>query len=286
MFGMGGADVDWAVWLESGAAPLQPGFPVNAVIRLTARGQVDARRGVAALVGTEEYAYDHVEHGDTGRDVDRRWEKEDVVRQELEVLGPGRINAGETRDLRVAFTLPANAPPSHESGVLRMRWRIEAWLDVGGRDPRIEQPVVVWPSPASPLAVDPAILGHGYETIVDDQTWAIWVDPAPLRLGSPFRGAVDVMGMLDLSSARIELKLVVSTLGESGIPGAYLLGKLGVTSSSRPGVSEAHSLWQGQLGSPRRRRPATSARTSWARFLRGQTSRLPSHMRRRRRSST
>ena len=251
VFGIGGAPaVDWTVWLESGAAALHPGSPVRVLIRLTAREPVDARRGMAALVGTEEYAYDHEEHSNEGRDVDRRWDKEDVVRQELEILGPGRIGAGETRDFPLAFSLPGDAPPSHESSVLRMRWKIEAWLDVGGRDPRIEQPVVVWPSAAAAMAVDPAVLGRRHDVTVDDRTWAIWVDPAPLRIGSPFGGAVDVMGTLDLSAARVELKLVVSTLGESGLPGAYLLGKLGVSSSSRRGVSEARTLWQGQLGPP------------------------------------
>ena len=57
-------------------------------------------------------------------------------------------------------------------------------------------------------------------------------------------------GTLDLATTRVELKLVVSTLGESGIPGAYVLGKLGVTSSSKRGVTESQSLWQGQLGAP------------------------------------
>lgn len=251
MFGIGGApDVDWTVWLEAGAAALQPGSPVKAVVRLTAREPIDARRGMAAFVGTEEYAYDHEEHSDDGRDVDRRWEKEEVVRQELEILGPGRIGAGETRDFPLAFTLPGDAPPSHESSVLRMRWKIEAWLDVGGRDPRIEQAVAVWPSPAAPVIGDPAILAHRHDATVDDRTWGIWVDPRPLRIGAPFRGVVDVMGTLDVSTARVELKLVVSTLGESGIPGAYLLGKLGVSSSSRRGVIEAQSLWAGQLGPP------------------------------------
>ena len=251
MFGIGGApDVDWAVWLESGAAALQPGSQVKGLIRLTAREPIEVRRGVATFVGTEEYAYDHQEHSETGRDVDRRWEKEDVVRQELEILGPGRIAAGETRDLPMAFTIPADAPPSHESSVLRMRWKIEAWLDVGGRDPRIEQAVAVWPSPAQPLLVDPAALGRRHDVTLDDRTWTIWVDPAPLRIGFPFGGAVDVMGTLDLSTTRVELKLVVSTLGESGLPGAYLLGKLGVSSSSKRGVSEAQTLWQGQLGPP------------------------------------
>ena len=164
MFGIGGAPgVDWAVWLEAGAAALQPGTPVNALVRLTAHEPIDARRAMAAFVGTEEYAYDHQEHSDTGRDVDRRWDKEEVVRQEVQVFGPDRIGAGETRDLRLTFTLPPDAPPSHESGVLRMRWKIEAWLDVGGRDPRIEQPVVVRPSPAAVGAVDPAFLARGHK---------------------------------------------------------------------------------------------------------------------------
>ena len=62
----GSTDVDWTVALEGGRMDVAPGGVVRATISLRPRSAIEPRRILASLVGSEEYAYEEVEHGRDG----------------------------------------------------------------------------------------------------------------------------------------------------------------------------------------------------------------------------
>ena len=243
----GGSQVDWTLELDGGSVIARPGGPFRARIGFRPRGGIEARRIMAALVGREEYAVEIVDHDQSGRSTNRRRETSELWRQEVPLAGPGRIAPGETRATVVEFAIPPDAPPSFEGGALNVRWTLEAWIDVGGRDPRVEQPLIVAAVVASSGTNEPAS-GERVDAELEGRPCVLWLQPAPLRTGAPFSGAVDVTAPLDVGSTRVDLNLIVATVGEGGIAGAVLLGKLGMTSSSRNGVTETRTLWRGKLG--------------------------------------
>ena len=248
MFGILGApDVDWAIAPDGGRIGAAPGSSVSAMVSLRPHQTIDARRVMAALVGTEDYQYREREIRATGSSSNRTWGSSEIGRQEIQLLGPGQISAGELRSGPVAFTVPATALPSFESGILRVRWKLIAWIDVGGRDPRFEQPIVVPLTGAQLDPADAAAMGPQVQTAIENQPVSFWAQPSPIRAGAGFSGAVDVMTPLTLSDARVELKLNVATQMGGGIPGATLLAIAGLASNAEDGVSDSRILWQGTL---------------------------------------
>jgi hypothetical protein len=243
----GAPDVDWSVATEGGRLDISPGGVVRAAITMRPHGAITARRVMAAVVGTEEYAYDQVDHGRSGNSTSRSWSTNELFRQEIQLLGPGPIGGTQPMTLPLEVQLPPTALPSLESAALRVRWKIHAWIDVGGRDPSTELVLVVPLTTAQLNPADAAVMGPQVQGQADGQPFGFWAQPAPLRGGQPFSGAVDVMAPLDPSGTRIELNLSVATVGEGGIPGATLLGEVGVFSSSRRAVTEVQSLWRGGL---------------------------------------
>jgi len=248
MFGILGApDVDWAITLDNGRVDVAPGATVNATISFRPHGAITPRRVMAALVGTEDYKYREREMTQHGSGETTTWGHADLVRQEIQLLGPGPLGPGELRSGPVSFTVPADAPPSLESNVMRMRWRIAAWMDVGGRDPKAEQQLIV------PLTVDrlnpsdAAGMGPQVQSSVDGQAVTFWTDPAPLRVGAPFSGAVDVLTPLPLGDTHVELRLRSASQMSGGIPGATLLALVGFASTAENGMAETHVLWRGTL---------------------------------------
>jgi hypothetical protein len=248
MFGILGApDVDWSITLEGGRVDVAAGGAVRAMVSLRPRQAIEARRVMAALVGTEEYQYRERMIRSTGSSSNTTWGSTEISRQEIQLLGPGPIGAGELRSGPVAFVVPANASPSFEGNILRLRWKLVTWIDIGGRDPRFEQAVVV---PLSVAQLDPgdaASMGPQVQAMTDGQPVTFWAQPAPILAGAPFSGAVDVMSPLDVSGSRIELKLKVSTQMGGGLPGATLLALAGFSSSAENGISESQVLWRGAL---------------------------------------
>lgn len=247
IFGIGAPDVDWSVALAGGRIDVQPGGRVAALVSLRPRGPLDARRIMASFAGSEEYAYERETRDSEGRSTRREWANNELWDQEVQLSGPVRIAAGESRAIEVAFDVPPGAPPSLESSVLRVRWRLAAWVDVGGRDPRVEQPLVVPVHPPALAGLDPSAFQEHVPVMADGAQAGIWVQPAPLRGGAPFSGAVDVAGQLDPGRTSVEVKLTVATLvgsaeGAGASTGGYLLGKLGLPNSADRGVSETSVL--------------------------------------------
>jgi hypothetical protein len=294
MFGILGApEVDWAVTLDGGRLDVSPGGLVRATISVRPHGGLNARRVMAALVGTEEYAYDEVEHEREGSNRGRKWGSSETWRQEVQLQGPGAIGPGEVRSFPVQLAMPVNALPSLESQALRMRWKLTAWIDVGGRDPSFDQAIVVpltasavvqpptqmaTPVPPTPVPgsiplptgivpgafpgtpqANPA-LAEQFQSVADGRPFVFWAQPAPLRGGAPFSGALDVTSPIDLGSAHLELKFTSATSMSGGLPGATLLGAVGFSSSSQQSVSETQVLWRGSLDE-------TAAVPGWHRYL-------------------
>jgi hypothetical protein len=248
MFGILGAPaVDWSITLDGGRMDAPAGSPLRAIVSLRPRQSIDARRVMAALVGTEEYKYSERTMTQRSNSSTTTWGDSEQHRQEIQLIGPGPIGAGELRSGPVEFLVPPDASPSLESNVLRMRWKLIAWIDVGGRDPKIEQSVMV---PLTTAQLDPgdaASMGPQVQTVMDGQPVSIWAQPAPIRAGAPFSGAVDVTTPLSLSDTRVELKLNVSSRMSGGIPGATLLALAGFSSTAENGLSETQVLWRGSL---------------------------------------
>jgi hypothetical protein len=243
----GAPDVDWSITLEGGRIDVPAGGVVRATIAFRPRGAITPRRVMAALVGTEDYQYREREIRSSGSSSDTQWGSEDVHRQEIQLLGSGPIAAGELRSGPVEFAVPADAAPSLDSDVLKMRWRILAWMDVGGRDPKTEQQLIVPLTMAQLNPADAAGLGEQVQATVDGQPVTFWATPAPLRAGQPFSGALDVMAPFPVADSHVELKLDVATQMEGGIAGATLLALAGLTTTSRSGVRATRLLWRGPL---------------------------------------
>ena len=77
-----------------------------------------------------------------------------------------------------------------------------------------------------------------------------WAQPAPIRAGAPFSGAVDIAAPLDLGGTRLELKLNVTTGSESSVAGemgSVLLGAAGIWNDTQRSVKESQVLWRGAL---------------------------------------
>ena len=202
---------------------------------------------MSSFTGSEEYAYERETRDSDGRSTSREWATTELWQQETQLSGPTWIATGETRTIDVGFDVPPNAAPSFESGILRVRWRLAAWLDVGGRDPRVEQPVIVPVHPAAVAGLGPAAFQEYLPVTADATPAGILVQPAPLRAGAPFSGAVDSAVPLDLGRTAVEVRLTVATLvgsveGAGSSAGGYLLGKLGMPNTAESGVSETSVL--------------------------------------------
>jgi hypothetical protein len=244
---LGAPDVDWTITLDGGRVDVAAGSVVRATIGFRPLGSITPRRVMAALVGTEDYRYREREMRSSGTSSDLEWGSDDVHRQEVQLLGPGPIGAGEARSGPVEFTLPADALPSLDADILKMRWRIVAWMDVGGRDPKTEQQLIVPLRVAQLNPADAAGLGQQVQTAIDGQPVTFWANPAPLVAGQPFSGALDVTTPFPAADSHVELKLNVSTQMGGGIAGATLLALAGFTSTSQSGVNSSQVLWRGPL---------------------------------------
>jgi hypothetical protein len=247
----GSAEVDWTVNLDGGRMDVAPGGLVRATISLRPRSAIEPRRILASLIGVEEYAYEEVEHDREGSsNRGRQWATNEVLRQDVQLSGPDRIGPGEVRNLAVQFQMPPNALPSLESTALRMRWKLVASIDVGGVDPKVEQGLVV---PLLAAMLPPqfmATAGERVDVMADGQSAMFWAQPAPIRAGAPFSGAVDMTSPLDLGGTRLELKLNVSTTKDSSAGaevGAVLLGAAGLWTETQRAVRDSQVLWRGAL---------------------------------------
>lgn len=245
---MSGGGVEWVLEVEGGRHVIPPGGRLRGVLRLTATRDIGARAVKASLVGVEHYAFDVTQRDSRNQSrTDRRWESQEVFRQELELMGSTSIAAGETRSLPFELALPPDAPPSLETSVLRMRWLSRAWIDVGGGlDPSAEQAILVPMTPDAVRAADPAALAERSDS---GGSFAIAVEPRPLITGAPFSGIVDMQEGLDLGKTRVEVKLkAASNYSDGGLDlGVTLPGGLRLDSNARRAAVETRTVWQGSL---------------------------------------
>jgi hypothetical protein len=243
----GAPDVDWNVAMAGGRLDVAPGGTVNATISLRPKSGIDARKVMAAVVGVEEYDYNEKEIHATDSSTNRTTGTSELFRREVQLLGPGQIGGGEAKTASVQIPIPADALPSFETKILRVKWTLRAWVDVGGRDPETEQRLIVPLTTAQLNPADAATMGEQVQVAGGAGQVSFWAQPAPLRAGAPFSGAIDTAAAIDLGSAHLELKLNVQTRMSGGVPGATLLAIGGLSSSAQDGINDSQILWRGSL---------------------------------------
>ena len=252
-----GAGVDWQIELASPAGAFRPGDDVAGRVRYTPKGNMQPRSIRVALTGSEHYAYLERERGSSvsigsrRSSVDRsEWEREwyhdALFHQEAEVSGPTQLSGGTPGEFGFQFRLPPDALPSFDSSILRLRWQVRAWMDVGGRDPSTERDIYVIGGGDRLNEPEQALA----PTVTDMQANAtIYVEPLPLVAGQLFRGYVESPEQLDVGSTRVELKQQVATTGaRGGIAGDFDLstGNLSLGGRQR-NTSEDRVLWAGPI---------------------------------------
>jgi hypothetical protein len=252
-----GGGVEWAVELEDQRAAFLPGETVRGTVRMNVSRAIEARAVIATLSGTEEYQYEVTERVGSGNSrIDREWAAEQLANAEVQLLGPTSLAAGDSRSLPFELAIPADAPPSFESGVLRIRWQLDVRIDTSGGDPSVQQQLTVR-RPADVLlaagAAGGADAGAGLlaERVTgseDGTDYAITLQPSPLQGGLAFTGIVETREGLELGTTRVELKLRVWTnaAGGWGI-GIELPGGLRMESKATRSVNETRTLWSGPL---------------------------------------
>jgi hypothetical protein len=228
---------------------------VRGTITFTPSYDVDARAVIASLIATERYQVIERRReagGGTDRDIETR--SHEVFRQDVQLDGPTRFATGQPVTRTFAVTIPVGAPPTFQSKVLGCEWKIDARLDAGGRDPSTDQVIMVV-QPASALAAAGDAVAPRTDAVEDEVRYGIWVEPAPLLLGTPFRGVADLSAPIE-GDARVELKVHVSA--SSGSEGAAVALSY-IAGTGESGTAETLSIWQGTLG------PASAAQ-GWHRY--------------------
>jgi hypothetical protein len=254
-----GGGVDWLIEIQSQAGAFRPGDDLIGNVRYTPKGSMDVRSIVVSLVGKEEYVLlvrsSNTRSSSRGRsgtsDWDRRSFDQEVFRQDFQASGPTKIQAAG--EIPFQFKLPADALPSFDSSVLKMRWQVRAGMDVGGRDPSTERDLYVIGGTDRLIAGDASLSA----SVTDQAGQAqIYVEPLPLMAGQQFRGYVEAAEQLDLGNVRVELKQHVATNGAGGGGGlsAAILGNTSLSVGDvtlnlggRRDTSEDRVLWAGQL---------------------------------------
>ena len=244
-----GGSVAWTLAFDGATNVVPPGSAVRGTARLTPAESLDSRGITASLVATEEFAYEVTEDaGSQHSRVDRRWQSAELWRQDLPLMPPSQLAAGATQELAFMFQLPADAPPTVDTAVLRVRWLLSVSIDRGGIDASTVQDIIV------PLSATSggAALGPGaterFDGVEDERTFAILVQPSVLVSGAPFQGLVEVAEPLDLKSTRVELKVKASTNWSAGLGlGIELGGGVKIESQAKRAVHEERSVWQGTL---------------------------------------
>ncbi len=244
-FGLGAPAVDWYVEFDGGRPELVPGVGLRGTVRFTARQHLQVNRLGARMVGTEEYAYDETDYEDGSRTTNRQWGSKELLSQELTMLGPGLLAAGQLQAVPFTFSAPPSPSPSFESDVIRVRWKLTFWLDMSGLDPHIDVSIYV-PLLASSLSpADPAMAVQ-FAGVEGGRPYSIWLQQPPLLAGAPFSGLIDATEQLDPGRTRLELRLDVVSSTDDGT-GAVLLAQLGVLPLTHRHVSSSRVLWRAGL---------------------------------------
>lgn len=240
-----GGGVDWTLQLEVPAAVYRPGDAVGGTVSLMPQRDIDARALVVSLIGTETYRYIERTRDSSRSGSDERQETHELLRQDTPIGGVTRVAAGQGFTVPFQVVIPPQAPPTFQSRVLTSAWSLEVRLDVGGRDPSVEQAITILePSSRLMTTVAGAAVAARSDGTQDGAPFAIWLEPAPLLLGAAFRGTADLTRPLE-GDVRVELKVEVGAGDGFGVGTSVALAA--VLGSGRSNTSETLVVWRGAV---------------------------------------
>jgi hypothetical protein len=215
--------IDWRLQLERDR--LLPGRLVTARVTITAADGIDARGLQVTLRGEEHWRYETSSTDAQGHHrTETRTGSEPLPPVPVQVSGPLRLAAGETRSFDVEIPVPAMGPASLDAEVAGVVWEIEAKLDLeGGLDSAIDVPVVVL-QPTALLRAGVVRVGEfdlyeAVDSVADAATGTIDLDPVPLVCGEPFVGRLRLRltEPLDVQEIRVELRVRVEATVSGGL---------------------------------------------------------------------
>ena len=209
--------------LELERADLLPGRLVDGVLRVGGLGTLSFREARVALVGIETWRYDQTSTDAQGHThTETRTAHEDLPHVPVALLGPTSIAAGEVREIPFQLPVPELGPPTFDGQELRVDWELRANLDVPGFDPKVSLPVFI----LQPTALLRAgVIDIGQFALWSDATveadgirGSITLDPAPLRVGAPFRGrlSLEAAPARNVQEVRLELRVHAKATGSGG----------------------------------------------------------------------
>lgn len=225
--------VDWH--LELARDLLLPATLVSGRVSISARGGINARGLLVALVGVEHWKHRETHADGRGSTTTVVTSRQELPREAIQVSGPLQLPPGGTFEQAFEMPVPPDGPASLEADDAGLDWSIEAKLDIAdGFDSKIERPVTV----AQPTALLRAgvvrlgelALSEGADVTADSVSGSITLRPAPLVCGEAFSGRVEIRGAagMRLQEIRAELRVVVR---------ATVAG----------GESQTITVWSGQL---------------------------------------
>jgi hypothetical protein len=239
-----GGGVQWTLALQSPV--VRPGDAIVGAVSFIPERDIDARGLIVSLVGTERYRYTERTNRSGSMSSNSREDTNDIVRQDVPLDGPNRYPARQPVQRNFQLAVPPMAPPTFESSNLGVKWRLEVRLDTGGRDPSTEQPVIIL-EPAGRVASQRAGLpvAPRFDGTDDGRPYAVWLDPAPLILGAPFSGAIDLTQPLEGGDVRVELKVDVEAGSGFGTVGS--LTSAIILGSGDSNSHESVVVWRGPV---------------------------------------
>jgi len=209
--------------LELDSDDLLPGRLVDGLLSIATSDGGDFRGARVTLIGTETWRYDQTTTDSQGNTrTETHTAREDLPRIPVAVLGPTSVGAGQTREVPFQIPVPSLGPATFDGTELRVDWVLRAHLDVGGFDPDVELPVRVL-QPTSLLragVVDVAqfALFDDADAAADDLRGSIRLEPAPLCVGAPFRGALTLThgSARKVQEVRLELRVTAKATVSGG----------------------------------------------------------------------
>lgn len=230
----GGFDLE----LELDRTDLLPGRLVDGTLRITARRGGQIRGARVTLVGTERWRYDRVTSDAKGHTrTEMKTDEEDLPAVPVAVLGPTSFGEGETRAVGFQLPVPGLGPATFEATELAVTWQVRVNLDVPGFDPSLAMAVRVLQPTALLRAgvVDLAQFALYPEAATEGEGFAasVWLDPAPLCVGAPFKGRITLEAAPPRRVQEVRLELRVKA--ESTVSG---------------GRDETITIWTGVASGP------------------------------------
>ena len=215
-------EVDWHVELDR--AVLLPGRLVGGRLSIAARGNVEARGLVVALVATEHWRHRVTHHDSDGTTrTEVVTSHDELLRVPVQVQGPLRLGPGERIEASFELPVPAMGPASLDAQDAGLDWTLQAKLDVDNSfDSKTERSVIV----AQPTAllragavhVGEFALYEGADISSDGLTGTITLEPMPLVCGEAFEGRITLQlnRSIKVQEIRAELRIEVEATVSGG----------------------------------------------------------------------